>query len=569
MPTHALDAWLSESEQSLRAAGMTGRRAYAAVCRTLARHLALPTKLWIDGPDLPSAVTLAPPPLSGDVDLFGLAYERFFPEVFKAEHGQFFTPAPLARLVLALTGVSPGDRVLDPTCGAGTFLVLSARPDVEVGGIEVDPELAALCRLNLALHGQPPTAVRRADLFAMPPEADAEAWDVILANPPFSVPITDPAVLRRSSLAEGRVRVQSDVLFLEAAHARLRPGGRLGVVLPWSLVSNARFAPLRAWIDTHFVRRAVVGLPEGVFRPFGGAAGRAAVVVVEKRPATATPWIATMVDDLGYDPRRQRLVPTEPDGLADLAAACRAGTAPRVPAATQEWSPARLAVGRGWADDRPTVALAELAPVDRRALRADPADALTEIDLADVDKATGEVSSARARLGREIRGSKAELFEGDLVVARMRPALNNVALIRPPDPTLPTRCFGSSEWVRLVPIAHPHFVLTAARSAFVRDQLAATGGQTRPRASVATIAAARVPLPPPEAVALLDRVVGEAHAVRHAARRRMDRAAALYAAWGRGALDPDALLEALRDLDAEARPVREPQDDAPSAEPPE
>jgi SAM-dependent methyltransferase len=541
MPHHPLDTWLVEAEQSLRAAGMTGRRAYAAVCRCLSRQLDLPKDLWLDGPDLPAGLDLAPPPLDGTVDLFGLAYERFFPEVFKAEHGQFFTPAPLARLVVALTGVHPGDTVLDPTCGAGTFLVLAAELGASVHGIEVDPELAALCRLNLALHEVPADRVRVDNLFAAEPR---RPFDVILANPPFSVPITDPTVLARYTLAHDRARQQSDVLFLEAAHARLRPGGRLGVVLPWSVVSNPRFASLRAWLAERFVRKAIVGLPEGVFRPFGGAAGRAALVVLEKRPASAAPWIAAMVDHLGYDPRRNRVVPTLPDGLADLATAARAGTAPLAPADSPHWSPVAITHRSSIAPGRTIASLGSLATLDRRALKVGPHERLTEIDLADVDKNTGEVTAAREKSGQDIRGSKAELFPGDLVVARMRPSLNNVALVRPPDPTLPERIFGSSEWVRLVPRSHPHFVLTAARSEFVREALADTGGQTRPRASVQAIENAEVPVPSPAAVALLDRIIGDAHRVRARARLRMDHATEAYAAWGRGDIE-DADLQAI------------------------
>ena len=539
MPVHPLDTWLRTAEQSLRAAGMTGRRAYAAVCRSLSGALDLPPDIWLDGPDIPDSVSLPPPPVTGDVDLFGLAYERFFPEVFKAERGQFFTPAPLARLVVALTDVQPHHHVLDPTCGAGTFLVLAAEAGATVSGIEVDPELAALCQLNLALHQLSPGAVRCTDLFAAP----VEPVDIILANPPFSVPITDPRVLSRYTLASGRARVQSDVLFLEAAHQRLHPGGRLGVVLPWSLLTNPRFTDLRTWLDHHFVRRAVVGLPEGVFRPFGGAAGRAAVVVLEKRPAESRPYIATMVTELGYNPRLTRLVATKPDGLADLAAAAQAGTAPLV-LPDAPWSPVAARTQTGIAPDRPTRPLGELAPVDRQTLSPSTTGLLTEIDLADVDKNTGEVTSARVRTRADIRGQKSRLTPGDLVVARMRPKLNNVALVRPPRPDLPERLFGSSEWVRMRPEAHPHFVLTAARSEFVRAQLADTGGQTRPRASVRAISTAEVPVPDARTVALLDQVVREAHEVRAKARWRMERATEAYAAWGRGELS-DEELEAL------------------------
>ena len=549
MSVHALDQWLLTAEQRLRAHGLAGRAAYAAVCRRLASVFEVPPELWIDGPDVPDTLQLPPPPDAGGVDLFGLAYERFFPEVFKSDFGQFFTPAPLAELVLALTGVSPGDRVLDPTCGAGTFLVLAGRiKGVALAGTEVDPELVGLCRLNLALHGHDPRAVEQADAFV--PSCKDSLYDVIVANPPFSVPIARPDVLQHYTLAKGRTRVQSDVLFLEAAHRLLKPGGRLGVVLPWSLVTNPRFAALRQWTDQHFVRRAVVGLPEGVFRPFGGAAGRAAVVVLQKLPAQEHPWIATMVDQLGYDPRRRRLVRTQPDGLALLAEAVARGTAPTVAAQGTEWSPARHASLSGIAPQRPCVSLGELAPVHKRRVRPAPDDTVTEVDLADISKHTGEVLQAHLRRGQDIRGTKAKLEIGDLLFARMRPALNNVALLNPPMDEPFTPFVGSTEWVSLVPRSRPHFALVAARSDFVRRQLAATDGQTRPRTTAAAIAAAQVPLPPEDLQQSLDQIVGDALRLRHAARLKMDAAQRAYAAWGRGELDDAGLrnaLEALRE----------------------
>ena len=179
--------------------------------------------------------------------------------------------------------------------------------------------------------------------------------------------------------------------------------------------------------------------------------------------------------------------------------------------------------------------------MERRSLRCRPDEPLTEVDLADIDKNTGEVTSARMREGASVRGTKAELFRGDLVVARMRPSLNNVALVNLPSDGLPERIFGSSEWVRLVPRSHPYFALTAARSDFVRARLADTGGQTRPRTTVDAIAKAPVPLPPSGCVELIDRIVGDAHRARARARRQMDQASEAYAAWGRGELDDAAL----------------------------
>ena len=125
LTSEAFAAQLRSAEDRLRAVGLSGRAAYAALCRDLARRLDLSQHLWLEGPDAPEEAALERIPLTAELDLFGLAYERFFPEVFKAERGQYFTPRPLVELMADLAEVRPGDRVLDPTCGSGTFMVVA------------------------------------------------------------------------------------------------------------------------------------------------------------------------------------------------------------------------------------------------------------------------------------------------------------------------------------------------------------------------------------------------------------------------------------------------------------
>lgn len=547
----AFAAALRGAEARLRACGLIGRDAFIALCRHLAERLALPRDLWPDGPAPPPAARLGeiPLPEDGGIDLFGLAYERFFSDLFKSERGQYFTPRPIVALMADLAAIQPGEVVLDPTCGAGGFLIVAHRRGAIVQGVEIDRELVSLCRLNLALVGADPAAASHGDVFAAPTGA---AVDVILANPPFSVPIEDPKVLGRFTLALGRGRVSSDALFLEAAWRRLRPGGRLVVVLPRSALANVRAASLRAWIDARFVRRGVVALPEGAFRPFGGTAAQAVIVSLQRRPAPARAWIAAAIEQPGYDPARKVYRPTEPDELAALRAAIAAGKPPRLPAEEPGWLPARVGPEDCIAEGVPRRRLADIAPHVHARLRPSetPDAAFTEVDLADVDRSTGEVRVARDRLGSEFKGEKSAFREGDLLFSRLRPSLNKVVVATRPEPDLPEAMCGSTEWLRLVPDPdEAHFALMAARSSFVREQLRATSGQTHPRVRPADLAAVEVPDPGAELRGLFSAVVGEAHAARLAARRRMAAAARLYEAYGRGELDDDALraaLEALR-----------------------
>ena len=154
----------AERRRGPAACTRTTGRAYAALCRA-ARRLGLSEDLWLDGEDAPPGAELHRVPLTPGVDLFGLAYERFFPDVFKGARGQFFTPTQVVHLTVGLCGLTRGERVLDPTCGSGAFLVAAGRLGASVAGVEIDPELVALARLNLALAGLEPDCVSRGDIF--------------------------------------------------------------------------------------------------------------------------------------------------------------------------------------------------------------------------------------------------------------------------------------------------------------------------------------------------------------------------------------------------------------------
>jgi hypothetical protein len=96
------------------------------------------------------------------------------------EFGDFQTPRALAVQVLRTLGARQWARVLEPTCGAGTFLaaVRAAMPSAEVVGIEVQRKYADLT-----------PDVIRADIFDLHLGADVE-WRsdgplLVVGNPPW------------------------------------------------------------------------------------------------------------------------------------------------------------------------------------------------------------------------------------------------------------------------------------------------------------------------------------------------------------------------------------------------
>jgi len=173
------------------------------------------------------------------------------------------------------------------------------------------------------------------------------------------------------------------------------------------------------------------------------------------------------------------------------------------------------------------------------------------VELADADKGSGETEVRRVR-GAEVRGQKAALGDGDLLVSRLRPALGNVAMVYRP-PGLEGPLAGSTEWIPLVAERWPHYLLHALRTPSWRARLPVTGGQTRPRTAPAAVLATPVPWPGEEAAARIHALSERAHRRRAALRGRLSALQDLVDRFAGGDLDEQALLAALDDLERDGR----------------
>ena len=268
--------------------------------------------------------------LNLDVDIFGIVYERFFADTFKRESGKFFTPREVVEFMVDMADVRPHDLVFDPTCGSGGFLVgvLLKRPGgarasksifdysgdhvamYHLGGNEIDPHLTVLTKLNLAMHGNGWKNVFQGNFFTSHAGHLRDLMgnvDVILANPPFSVDITDPNILHDYDLARGKTSQVSDYLFVEQAFRLLKPGGRMVTLLPYSVLGNPSHSSLRKYMRRNWVELATVSLPEGVFKPFGGSSSKASILYLMKpnKNFRRVPILKANAANVGYDHTRK------------------------------------------------------------------------------------------------------------------------------------------------------------------------------------------------------------------------------------------------------------------------
>lgn len=196
------------------------------------------------------------------------------PAVRKAR-GAFFTPAPLSRHITEWAVREAGDAVLEPSCGEAVFLLSAAERLRELGaaapelaGVELHAASARHARTVLAAAGAS-ADIRTADFFALPPEP---RFDAVIGNPPYvryqEFSGASRARARQAALAAG-VRLSalasSWAAFTVHASLFLRPGGRLGLVLPAELMSVNYASEVRRFLMTRFGRVRLVLFEEPVF----------------------------------------------------------------------------------------------------------------------------------------------------------------------------------------------------------------------------------------------------------------------------------------------------------------
>jgi adenine-specific DNA-methyltransferase len=178
-------------------------------------------------------------------------YREVVPAARRKRLGQYFTPRPVAELMLRwITQIDPR-TILDPAVGPGIFprLLRRACPAATVTALDIDPVALAAARASLGDDAR--VRFVEHDFLTW---TDAGRFDAVVANPPylrhhdisydFDVYATVGA---RNAIALSRL-TNLYVLFILEICRRLREGGRAAIVVPGEWV-NANFgAPLKTWL---------------------------------------------------------------------------------------------------------------------------------------------------------------------------------------------------------------------------------------------------------------------------------------------------------------------------------
>lgn len=216
------------------------------------------------------------PLINTESDIKGDAFEYFLRKsvTIGNDLGEYFTPRHIIKLIVKLVDPKFGDKVYDPACGTGGFLIeafkyikRSCKPTKEnirilreesVYGRELT-NTARIAKMNMILTGDGHTNIKQMDSLRYPIK---NKYDVILANPPYGT-TTDYGDLYKIPSKSG------DVIFPEHMLEALREGGRLAFIMQEGFFfRTGTDFKLRKHILENYRIDAIISLPKGVFLPY-------------------------------------------------------------------------------------------------------------------------------------------------------------------------------------------------------------------------------------------------------------------------------------------------------------
>lgn len=500
-------------------------------------------------------------------DFKGVAYEEVLRNTFdKGDHQQFFTPPHIVDFMVSICAPFMHGKVCDPAAGTGGFLAAVSRHNIAYGSltaIEIDERLAWVAGINMLVHDA--TNIHTVFLpngGTLGPDAAPlfGNFNAIVTNPPFGSDFTDRDSLETMGLGKSRPSRRRGILFIERCHALLAEGGVLGIIIDEGVLNLPHAEDVRRFITANFDIQAIVSLPETAFMPY--ASVNASILLLLKRSSTdnSRAVFFAKADAVGRKPNGDDDIHYHRDGRSYLES--------DFPHILEKWQ--EHLAGKSFESDKAyiTDVMHNLAkyengyrldfqyhhpsrlhseemlnactyPVTRlgdicaeRNAKLVPSQELPDTilrytGLANIEAGTG-VAQQEAIPSNSLKSAVVRYEPGDIIFARMRPALRKVAFMN-----FEEGGYASPECSVLVvkpddsgnPIIDPLLLSILLRSDFVFGQLThLIAGIGRPRISAKELRGVRIPLVPRDEQIRLT----EAYS-RHAseARRLQEQAAAI------------------------------------------
>lgn len=279
-------------------------------------------------------------------DIQGDVYEMLLGEIASAgKNGQFRTPRHIIKLMSELVAPQLGNRIADPACGTGGFLLGAyqyivtqldkkkgkLKPDEDgfirnsvsallnertksilgqsLNGYDFDVTMVRLGLMNLMMHGIDTPHIDYKDTLSKGYNEEGQ-YDIVMTNPPFTGSIDKGDINENLKLNT----TKTELLFIERVFTMLKMGGTAGIIVPQGVLfgSGNAFVEARKLIIERSELKAVITMPSGVFKPYAGVS--TAILIFTRGGETEHVWFYDMQSD-GYslDDKRTKL-----EGHGDL-----------------------------------------------------------------------------------------------------------------------------------------------------------------------------------------------------------------------------------------------------------
>lgn len=285
-------------------------------------------------------------------DTQGDVYEYLINEIGSSgKNGQFRTPRHLIQFMCELVDPDWTDKICDPACGTGGFLVGAYQhiltkytsseeiTEDENGlkrfkkyggdkitkqevwdnlnektffGFDIDQTMVRIGLMNLMLHGIKIPQIENTDTLSKKYDQqyrDGE-YSAVMANPPFTGRI-DKGGMSDNLKIDG---TQSELLFLIRISKMLRPGGKAAVIIPEGVLfgGSKNQKQTREILLKDNQLEAVISLPSGAFKPYTGV--KTAILLFTKAEEDSQTWHTEKVwfyalenDGYSLDDNRRKL----------------------------------------------------------------------------------------------------------------------------------------------------------------------------------------------------------------------------------------------------------------------
>ena len=268
------------------------------------------------------------------VETVSTAFQVFRQANLKSDDGQYFTPLPVIENAVKLLEIQPSDKVLDPACGSGGFLLQSYQslranyPGMDEAdfkgwaqrhlyGVDKDSINIKLTKAIMLTIGDGSTntchgdSIRKSEWESKFPNLIVnlknESFHCILTNPPFGkniklsandgklnhYEVSHKSVYNGKNLdmdTENYTERELGIVFVEQCRNLLMEGGKLGILLPETYMFSNSYVWFQNWLYANFNLRGVVNIPMEAFQGFCRAKTNLYILEKKGKPSSLS-WV--------------------------------------------------------------------------------------------------------------------------------------------------------------------------------------------------------------------------------------------------------------------------------------